>query len=217
MSTTTDTSPPKSHPYIHTTKLLQGLTGINLTRNENPRDDYEAVISSISHLGDPPEGTRSDIKSLSKVLNLHVGDVLVKINEMSLYQVSFSNVVLLSKRQGTECVLTVASDRRHTIGTIETTNRTKSTLKEPKTTKYRITKSYGYMQFDFKEFSEFFRNGSDAPLKSLRADWNRAKYFLNGQREHSMDVWVETCCNGWLDRGKSDEMVIRMCKYRSMP
>ena len=219
-TTSTDSTTPisslKTHPYIHTAKLLQGLTGINLTPNENEHD-YRARISSLSHLGDPPEGTRSDIKSLSKVLNLHVGDVLVKINEMSLYQIPFSDVVLLSKRQGAECVLTVASDRRQTIGTTETNRTTTTTtLKEPRTTKYRITKSYGYMQFDFKEFSEFFEGGSDSPLKSLRADWNRAKYFLNGQRTDDMDLWVEKCCEGREDRGKSDGMVLRMCKYRSM-
>ena len=188
----TSTEKTSSHPYVHIATLKHGMIGIKLSPSSS-NSSYRAKISSLSHLGDPPEGTRSDVaSSSSKLLNLHVGDLLLMINNTSLYQIPFSDVQVLSKRIKTECVLAVASERRKRSRSSTTTTTRTTLLKEPKTTKYRITKSYGYMQFDVEEFSIFFQSGSDAPLKSLRADWNRAKYFLNGTREHSIDCWIDS-------------------------
>ena len=52
-------------------------------------------------------------------------------------------------------------------------------LREPAVRRYRIARGYGYMQFDFKEFIEFFRAGGDIPNRTLGADWPRAVYVLS--------------------------------------
>ena len=65
-----------------------------------------------------------------------------------------------------------------------------SILKEPSVWRYRVTKRYGYMCFDFVEFMDFFRNGSDAPTRALGADWSRAAYFLNGKPAPDRETWI---------------------------
>ena len=159
----TSTEKTSSHPYVHIATLKHGMIGIKLSPSSS-NSSYRAKISSLSHLGDPPEGTRSDVaSSSSKLLNLHVGDLLLMINNTSLYQIPFSDVQVLSKRIKTECVLAVASERRKRSRSSTTTTTRTTLLKEPKTTKYRITNHTDTCNLMSRNFQYFFKADPTRP------------------------------------------------------
>jgi len=228
------------HPHIttHKIKLLSGLSGITIgsyEKSEQLLPVHSTKITSLDHRGDPPRGTRSDDPDpYSKCLHLRVGDILMQIDSIDLQGLSLEDVKMVADRVRTKCVLIVGRQSSSSLSSLtsssssstsssstsssptsslsSTTSSTSSTttLREPVVIKYRIAESYGYFRFDFKEFLEFFRRGNDTAIKSLRADWNRAKYFLNGDEATSMSVWMEKCSELVSHRKSDLNAVIRM-------
>ena len=142
------------------------------------KEGYAMRVAAMDQRGDRGRA-RSDgiVRCGVKCSRVRVGDLLCKIGDVDLAGASERDARYLmgraeDARRG--CAMTLTFGRRgprspEEEDAYEERVADASVLKEPSVWRYRVTKRYGYMCFDFVEFMDFFRNGSSISVKFAKS------------------------------------------------